>query len=87
VTVERYGLAQEPAAFTQSGRVSGLLQAFGERALPATLVDGEVLTHGRYPTRDELLSALSPSVEPARVPDTDAQPADSSCCAPGSDCC
>lgn len=88
-TVERYGLAQEPAAFTQSGRVTGLLQAFGDRALPATLVNGEVLAHGRYPTRDELLSALSPSpsASAADAPAAHAPVADASCCAPGSGCC
>ena len=61
VTVERYGLAQEPAAFTQSARIAGLLKEFDAQALPATLVDGEVLVHGRYPTRGELVAALSPA--------------------------
>ena len=58
-SVERYGLSQEPQAFARNGRVSGLLQAFGEQALPAALVNGEVLVHGRYPTRDELVAALA----------------------------
>lgn len=84
VTVERYGLSQEPAAFAQNGRVAGLLQAFGDRALPATLVNGEVLIHGRYPTRDELVAALSPAPQPGGG---DAPSADASCCAPGSGCC
>ena len=83
VTVARYGLAQEPAAFTGSTRVVGLLQVFGDKALPATLVNGEVLAHGRYPTREEFVAALS------AAPSTDSPaPAPSeSCCAPGSGCC
>ena len=34
-TVERFGLSQEPQAFTANARVAGLLQAFGDQALPA----------------------------------------------------
>ena len=75
VTVTRVGLSQEPAAFVREPRVAGLLQAFGERALPAVLVQGAVLAHGRYPTREELVAALQ---EPG---------ATTAPCAPGSGCC
>lgn len=87
VAVERYGLSQEPQAFTQAGRVSGLLQAFGDKALPATLVNGEVLAHGRYPTRDELIAALVPAPVPVVSQEDSAPTSDGACCAPGSDCC
>lgn len=92
VTVERFGLTQEPAAFAQSDRVAGLLQAFGDRALPATLVNGEVLAHGRYPAREEMLEALSPGASSGASPAAEVEsPATStagaSCCAPGSGCC
>ena len=75
VTVTRVGLSQEPDAFVREPRVAGLLQAFGERALPAVLVQGAVLAHGRYPTREELVAALQ---EPG---------ATTAPCAPGSGCC
>lgn len=78
VTVERHGLSQEPDVFLQQPRVAGLLQAYGDRALPAALVNGEVLMHGRYPSRSELLQALAAATAP---------PAPSSPCAPGSGCC
>ncbi len=64
-TVERSGLAQEPDAFIAQPRVAGLMQAFGDQALPAVLVNGEVLCHGRYPSRDELLAALAPATPAA----------------------
>ena len=84
VTVRRYGLSQEPQAFVQEPRITGLMQAFGDKALPATLVDGEVLMFGRYPTRDEMIDALR---APASAP-ADLQTGDGSgCCAPGSGCC
>jgi len=35
-------------------KVTGLMAAFGEAALPALLLDGDIALHGRYPSRDEL---------------------------------
>lgn len=64
-TVHRYGLSQEPQAFAANARVAGLLQAFGDQALPAVLVNDAVLTHGRYPSRNELLAALQVPTDPA----------------------
>lgn len=58
VTVQRFGLSQQPAAFVAQPLVADLMQAFGDQALPATLVNGEVLCHGRYPSRDEIVAAL-----------------------------
>jgi Arsenical resistance operon protein ArsD len=82
VTVHRAGLSQEPQAFVASTKVQGLMQAFGDGALPAVLVDGAVLTYGRYPTRDELVAVLTPA--PATEGGADAA---GSCCTPGSGCC
>ena len=78
VKVERFNLAQEPGAFAENPRVAGLLQAFGDKALPVTLVNGDVLAHGHYPSRDELLKAVS------EAPTTESN---SSQCEPGSGCC
>lgn len=82
VTVVRKGLSQEPQSFVANARVHGLLQAFGDKALPAVMVDDVVLSYGRYPTRDELVSVLTPARAGERV-DTGG----GSCCAPGSGCC
>ena len=84
VIVERYGLSQEPAAFVKQPKITGLMNAFGDKALPATLINGEVLTYGRYPSRDEIASALDANrSSEAGSSDTD----DGSCCSPGSTCC
>lgn len=56
--VERFNLAQEPNAFVKNRKVSGLMQDFGEGALPAVLVNGAVACHGRYPSREELVEAV-----------------------------
>lgn len=86
VTVHRVGLAQEPQAFVANARVAGLMQAFGDGALPAVLVNGTVLAHGRYPTRQELLDALSPTPTPTpRIPAVN--DTFGGCSTPGSGCC
>ncbi len=59
--VARHNLSSDPDAFVANPKVSGLMQAFGEQALPALLVDGEVALHGRYPTREELADLIGSS--------------------------
>jgi len=79
--VQRFNLAQEPGAFAENPRVAGLLQAFGDAALPVTLVNGDVLAYGHYPSRDQLLSAVNES------PTINEKSETSACCEPGSGCC
>lgn len=89
VTVQRFGLSQEPQAFVANPRVAGLMQAFGDGGLPAVIVNDVVLAHGRYPEREELMAALTPvSAAPRPVGQGDDTPsAAPGCgCAPGSDC-
>jgi len=52
--VTRFNLSQEPGAFVASPAISELLQVSGEGALPAVMVEGEVKSSGRYPSRSEL---------------------------------
>ncbi len=88
--VERFNLAQEPDAFVANPRVTGLMQAFGEGALPAVLVDGEVAAHGRYPSREELVEAAKGSASTGGTTRGAGEPeasSSSSCCSPDSGCC
>jgi AhpD family alkylhydroperoxidase len=64
VMVERVNLAQQPQAFAEHAAILQLLQAQGEKALPAILVDGEMKATGRYPSRDELArwTGLAPEI-------------------------
>jgi arsenite methyltransferase len=81
--VARHNLSSDPDAFVANQRVTGLMAAFGEAALPALLVDGEIAVHGRYPSRDELAGLLgAPAVEPLDLPVS----ADGCGCGPGG-CC
>ena len=65
VTVSRHNLSSDPDAFVANAKVTGLMAAFGEQALPALVLDGDIVMHGRYPTRDELAGLLSIKAEPA----------------------
>lgn len=80
-SVARHNLSSDPDAFVANTKVTGLMQAFGERALPVLVIDGEIRAHGRYPTRDELASLLA--AQPALA----VQETSSGCgCSPGSSC-
>jgi AhpD family alkylhydroperoxidase len=54
VSVERFNLAQQPAAFVEHASVKQALDASGEAALPLILVNGAVKSAGTYPTREQL---------------------------------
>lgn len=62
VHVERYNLAQQPQAYAANEIVKAMLAADGNACLPLILVDGEVVSTGQYPTREELarLVGLAP---------------------------
>jgi len=59
------------------------MATLGDVALPVTLVNGDLLVRGRYPTRDELAIALTRSDRSA----ADAPSPAAACCAPGDGCC
>ena len=64
VEVERYNLAQQVSAFTANALVRQTLNSKGTKCLPMVLVDGEVKSEGRYPTREDLAAFVSIPYEP-----------------------
>ncbi len=68
--VRRYNLARQPAEFARNAAVAKLLADAGTAALPALLVDGVLVSQGRYPDRAELaaLGGLKPTPQPAEAP-------------------
>ena len=54
VTVERYNLAQQPAAFAQYDDVKAALQSENVICLPLFRVNGEIVFKGKYPSRSML---------------------------------
>ncbi len=54
VLVTRYNLAQDPRAFMENATVLQTLREQGSDVLPMVLVDGGVVSTGRYPSFIEL---------------------------------
>ena len=54
VSVERFNLSQQPAAFADDQTVKTALETKGEAGLPLVKVNGEVKSSGTYPSRAEL---------------------------------
>lgn len=58
VSVNRYLLGQQAAKFMQNREVLRILQSEGTSALPITVINGQLRKKGKYPTYQELLSAI-----------------------------
>ncbi len=54
VSVERFNLAQQPAAFAQDAAVRAALETKGDAGLPLVKVNGRTQCSGAYPSRAEL---------------------------------
>jgi len=67
ISVERYNLAQETAAFTTNPLVKATLNSHGTESLPLILVEGKIVAQGAYPTRAQLAELAGISYEPEPV--------------------
>jgi len=62
VHAERYNLAQQPQAYAANETVKAALGQYGNVCLPLLLLDGAIVSKGRYPSRQELAQLVG--VEP-----------------------
>ena len=69
VTVERYNLSQQPAAFVGNPVVKDMLSKEGNDCLPLIMVDGSVAFKGKYPTREMLAGFANIEVQPTLITD------------------
>jgi hypothetical protein len=86
VSVTRYNLAQDPAAFVAHPLVNDLLHREGDTCLPLVIINGEIVGHGAYPRRDQLADLAGLTISASRTKprirlDTTGG------CKPGSGCC
>jgi hypothetical protein len=80
VTVQRFNLAQQPAAFVEHAAVKAALEARGNACLPLVMVDERVAVEGMYPSRETLAGLAGVVVRKLETV------ASTSCCGPsGSD--
>lgn len=56
IVVNRYNLSSSPMAFLENSKVNNFINEKGVDELPLTVVDGEILKTGSYPTNEELVS-------------------------------
>ena len=73
IAVQRYNLAQQPQAFAASEVVKTALRQNGNACLPLILLNGAVISKGRYPTRHELAQLTGVEPEHTGQADTGAQ--------------
>ncbi len=58
LNIERFNLTNSPMEFVNNQEVNKLINESGVEKLPVTLLDGQIVLIGRYPTNDELTSFL-----------------------------
>ncbi|MCH4184310.1 MAG: arsenite efflux transporter metallochaperone ArsD [Eggerthellaceae bacterium] len=89
--VSRHNLKAEPGVFVANEIVAKILKDQGVNSLPITLVDGEVVATGSYPSNERLSRLLGVELSPA--PESEAKEASpcrpsepaqtqTSCCGP-----
>ncbi len=58
ILVDRFNLSNSPQEFIKNEVVNNFVKEKGMEGLPLTVVDGEIVISGRYPTNDEFISYL-----------------------------
>jgi AhpD family alkylhydroperoxidase len=62
-SVERYNLAQQPQVFASNAIVKDRMASCGNDCLPLILVDGKIVSDGRYLSLEELAAIISDAEE------------------------
>ena len=62
ITVDRFNLNSAPMEFVNNKTVNRFIRSKGVSGLPITLVEGEIVISGRYPTNEELVKILNVSL-------------------------
>jgi hypothetical protein len=83
IAVERFNLSQQPQSFVANDEVREALANDGTSCLPLILVNGGVVSKGRYPEREELIRLVG--IQAAAGPRP--LPVIAGDCRPGAGCC
>lgn len=96
IIVDRFNLNSAPMEFVTNETINALINEKGVDALPAVVIDGEIVLTGRYPSNEELTQLLELPGDMLLQTDeeccccgTDEDEADEECCCCGTDetCC
>ena len=87
--VDRFNLAQQPAAFAANEDVKKMLAAESVECLPLIFVDGQVVSKADYPSRGQLAELADRIVGSSTSTESSALPVaeKSSDCSGGTGCC
>lgn len=58
INVERYNLSSSPQEFVNNKTINEFININGVDELPATVVDGQIVITGRYPSNEEFSNLL-----------------------------
>ncbi len=59
IEIKRQSISQEPKKFLENFSVQILIKNEGKAALPVCILDGKVITYGRYPEAKEIYDYIS----------------------------
>lgn len=62
IQIDRYNLSNAPQEFITNKTINKLINEQGVEVLPATILDGELIITGRYPSNEEIAKMLDVSV-------------------------
>jgi hypothetical protein len=82
VSVRRHNLGKDPRAFAADPAVVKELEAGMDR-LPIIMVDGQIVSAGKYPSRRQLAETLGIALANEELPEAKS----GGCCSPKSGCC
>lgn len=76
IKVDRFNLADAPMEFVTNQAINQFINTHGVEQLPATVVEGEIVITGRYPTNKDFIDLLQISADvlgeaPAATCDTE----------------
>ncbi|MHB1665354.1 MAG: arsenite efflux transporter metallochaperone ArsD [bacterium] len=58
IEIKRHSISNEPKEFLSNNAVSSIIQKEGKASLPVCILNGELLTQGRYPEEGELYAEI-----------------------------
>lgn len=92
VEVKRHNLSSAPQEFINDKAVNSFINTKGVDGLPVTVLDGEIIITGRYPTNEEFVKLLNVPMsfigeQPKAVKVTPKKPGNSGGCGCKGGCC
>ena len=85
ITMHRYNLSKSPSEFISNKQINLLLHKDGVGILPITVIDGEVVKTGGYPTNEEMEAWFS--LETNSLVKNSMDPSENCGCSDVSGCC